>query len=59
MPPLTAEISERIFALVNVNSPDDQGVIATDVPAFTFEGEDLDERTARRRKNWISRVGIA
>lgn len=58
MPLLTAKIEGKLFALVNVNSLDDQSVIAEDVPAMTFEGEDLEERTGRRKKNWISRVEV-
>ena len=58
MPLLTTEIGGKLFGLVNVNSLDDQSVIAPDVPAMTFEGEDLEDRSGRRKKNWIRAVEI-
>lgn len=58
MPFLAADINGKTFALVNVNTLDDQSAIATEVPAMTFEGEHLEDRTGRRKKNWIPRVKI-
>lgn len=58
MPLLAADIDGKTFALVNVNTLDDQSVVATEVPAMTFEGEDLEDRTGRRKKNRIPRVEI-
>lgn len=58
MPLLTTEIDGKVFSLVNVNSLDDQSIVAMDVPAMTFEGEALEDRTARRKKNWIRAVEV-
>ena len=55
-PLVTSLIDEITYAVVNVNSFDgvDRSRIRTQ-PA-TFEGEDLQSRLDRRRRNWIGNV---
>ena len=55
-PLVTSQIEGATFAVVNVNTFDgiDRGRIRAH-PA-TFEGEDLQVRLERRRRNWIAEV---
>lgn len=58
VPLVTSEIGNRLYAVVNAN------VLENVDPAWfrrapaTFEGEDLESRLARRKRNWIADVRI-
>jgi len=56
VPVVTSEIGGRIYAVVNVNVL--EGVIDSWlVPAVaTFDGEAVENRLARRERNWIPEV---
>ena len=56
VPFVTSAIDDHLYAVVNVNTFDgiDRGRIRAQ-PA-TFEGEDLQVRLERRRRNWIAEV---
>ena len=55
---VTSEIANHLYAVVNVN------VLANVDEAWlrrapsSFEGEDIESRLARRKRNWIAKVRI-
>jgi len=56
VPVVTSEIDGRLYAVVNVNAFNgvDPSIVRR-APA-SFEGEDVEARLARRRRNWIADV---
>jgi hypothetical protein len=55
-PVVTSEIDGRMFAVVNVNALNDvDPSLLHRVPA-SFDGESIDARLARRKRNWIADV---
>ena len=58
MPLVTSEIDGRLYAVVNIHTL--QGISPTLFKHFQsdFDGESLEERTKRRRQNWIANVTI-
>ena len=59
VPLVTSEIANHLYAVVNVNVLEniDQSWLRRD--SANFEGEDVESRLARRRRNWIADVRIA
>ena len=58
VPLVTCELDAHLYAVVNVNTF--QGVDPTSLrrSAADFEGEDVESRLARRKRNWIANVRI-
>jgi hypothetical protein len=58
VPFVTSIIDGREFAVVNVNTF--ENVDATELESSTsdFDGEAVDERLGRRKRNWIGRVDV-
>ena len=58
VPLVTSEISDRLYAVVNVNVLENLDQSRLRRAAANFEGEDVESRLARRRTNWIADVQI-
>ena len=56
---VTSEIDGRVYAVVNVNCLDDVDPARLDRAAASFDGETIDARLARRKRNWIADVRFA
>jgi hypothetical protein len=56
VPLVTSEIAGRLYAVVNVNTLEDVDRSRLRHAAADFDGEDVESRLARRRRNWISDV---
>jgi hypothetical protein len=59
VPLVTSEIESRLYAVVNVNVLENVDPSRLHRAAADFEGEDVESRLARRRRNWIPDVRIA
>lgn len=60
VPLVTCSIGGRLFAVVNVNTLEDRVRTRARTAPARFEGEAVDDRLARRQRNWIGVVrGIA
>jgi hypothetical protein len=59
VPMVTSEISDHIYAVVNVNALENVDAGRLQRSSANFEGEDLATRLARRTRNWIADVRIA
>ena len=56
-PLVTCDIDGRIYAVVNVNTFDDESSgFALDFSTSSFDGESVDDRLGRRRARWIGNV---
>ena len=53
---VSCEIEGRVYAVVNVNTFDDEARTRVRAAPVEFEGEDLDGRLARRQRTWIPNV---
>ena len=58
VPLVTSEIANHLYAVVNVNTFENTDESWLRRSSATFEGEDLESRLARRRRNWIANVQI-
>jgi hypothetical protein len=58
VPLVTSEITNRLYAVVNVNALENIQESWLDRAAANFEGEDVESRLARRKRNWIADVRI-
>jgi hypothetical protein len=58
IPLVTSEIDGRLYAVANIHAL--QGISPTLLKHFQsdFDGESVEERTERRRRNWIANVTI-
>lgn len=58
IPLVTSKIDERLYAVVNIHAL--QGISPTLLKHFQsdFDGESIEDRTERRRRNWIANVTI-
>ena len=56
VPLVTSEIAGRLYAVVNVNTFEDVDRMQLRRSAADFDGEDVESRLARRRRNWIADV---
>lgn len=59
VPLVTSEIANQLYAVVNVNVLESVDPSWLRRAAASFEGEDVESRLARRRRNWIADVRIA
>lgn len=59
VPLVTCEIDGRLYAVVSVNALEGVSPDALQRAAASFEGEDIESRLARRKRNWIGNVRIA
>jgi hypothetical protein len=55
---VTAEIDGRTRAVVNMAVMEPPPAFPPDIPLMDFEGESEEDRTHRRRRNWIGAVTI-
>ena len=58
VPLVTSEIADHLYAVVNVNAFDNVDPSWLRRSAANFEGEDIESRLARRKRNWIAHVRI-
>jgi hypothetical protein len=58
VPFVSCEIDGRLYAVVNVNAFENADPSRLRRLAAHFEGEDVQSRLARRKRNWISNVRI-
>jgi len=58
VPLVTSEIADHLYAVVNVNAFENVDPSWLRRGAADFEGEDVESRLARRRRNWIANVRI-
>jgi len=58
VPLVTCEIANRLYAVVNVNALENVPESWLDRAPANFEGEDVESRLARRKRNWIADVRI-
>jgi hypothetical protein len=58
VPLVTSEIAKHLYAVVNVNVLENVDQSWLRRAAVTFEGEDIESRLARRKRNWIGDVRI-
>ena len=56
VPVVTSEIDDRLYAVVNVNVFEDVDPSWLRGVSASFEGEDVEARLARRKRNWIAEV---
>ena len=59
VPLVTSEISNQLYAVVNVNTLENAEEAWLRRASANFEGEDVESRLARREHNWIADVRIA
>jgi hypothetical protein len=59
VPLVTCEIENHLYAVVNINALENVDQSWFRRAAADFEGEDVDSRIARRKRNWIADVRIA
>jgi hypothetical protein len=59
VPLVTSEIAENLYAVVNVNVLENIEQSWLRRAAASFEGEDVQSRLARRKRNWIADVRFA
>ena len=58
VPFVTSEIDHRLYAVVNVNVLEDIEPSWLRRSSASFEGEDIESRLARRKRNWIADVRL-
>jgi len=58
VPAVTSRIDGRTYAVVNVNSFEDLAHLKIHRSSADFEGEETDNRLARRKRHWIARVSF-
>ncbi len=59
VPLVTCEIAGLLYAVVNVNVLENVDQASLRRAGASFEGEDVEARLARRKRNWIADVRIA
>jgi hypothetical protein len=58
VPLVTSVVADHLYAVVNVNAFDNVDPSWLRRSAANFEGEDVESRLARRKRNWIAHVRI-
>jgi hypothetical protein len=58
VPLVTSEISGHLYAVVNVNALENVAPAWLRRASASFEGEDVESRLARRKRNWIADVRL-
>jgi hypothetical protein len=56
VPIVTSEITNHLYAVVNVNTFEDQDSLHLSRQPVSFDGEEQESRLARRQRNWIADV---
>lgn len=56
VPLVTSEIEDNLYAVVNVNVFENVDASWLRRSATNFDGEDIGDRLARRKRNWIGQV---
>jgi len=56
VPLVTSRITDRLYAVVNVNTFDDVDPARITIAPASFDGEEVGDRLARRQRNWIPDV---
>ena len=59
VPFVTSDIDDHLYAVVNCNTLNATGQFTLSRSASNFSGEELVDRLARRKRNWISNVEIS
>jgi hypothetical protein len=59
VPLVTSEIDSHLYAVVNVNVLEDVDPSWLRRASASFEGEDIEARLGRRKRNWIADVRFA
>ena len=59
VPVVTSEIDDHLYAVVNVNVLEDVDPSWLRRASASFEGEEVESRLARRKRNWIADVRFA
>ena len=59
VPVVTSEIDGRLYAVVSVNAFNDVDASRIRRSPASFDGEGVDSRLARRKRNWIGNVEFA
>jgi hypothetical protein len=59
VPLVTSEIADHLYAVVNVNALENVDPAWLRRTSAHFDGEDIESRLARRRRNWIPNVRIS
>jgi hypothetical protein len=59
VPIVTSDIASRLYAVINVNAFENFDSARLRRQAADFEGEEFEERLARRQRNWIADVRIS
>jgi hypothetical protein len=59
VPVVTSEIENNLYAVVNVNVLENVDQSSLTPASTNFEGEDVESRLLRRKRNWIADVRIA
>jgi hypothetical protein len=57
-PFMTCEIDANLYAVINVNTFDDDRIPKTNIPVLSLSNEPVENRLQRRKKYWISNVEI-
>lgn len=58
VPLVTSEISNRLYAVVNVNALENVDPSWLRRAPVTFDGEDVESRLERRKRNWITDIRL-
>jgi hypothetical protein len=58
VPIVTSEITNRVYAVVNVNTFENLDSLHLRRQSANFDGEELPSRLVRRQRNWIADVHI-
>lgn len=58
VPVVTSKIDDRLYAVVNVNTFNGVDAARVQIAPASFDGEEVGDRLARRRQNWIRDVRI-
>jgi hypothetical protein len=58
VPLVTSEIEKRLYAVVNINAFENVDQSWFRRTSANFEGEDVESRISRRKRNWIADVRI-
>jgi hypothetical protein len=59
VPVVTSEIDGQLYAVVNVNTIEGAAASMVRVAKSSFDGEEVGDRLARRKRNWIANVRFA
>jgi hypothetical protein len=58
VPVVTSEIDEHVYAVVSVNAFNDVKASLIRLAPASFDGEGVDSRLERRKRNWIASVEL-